>query len=131
MAQTIQKISSDIDFTFTKKPVVGDVALSYDAQAVIRSVRNLLSTRHYDRLFNPDIGSNLESLLFENASSIVAKSIENEVTTMIKNYEPRASLQSVNVDLQPDQNSYSVTMTFFILNNTMPTTVTVLLERNR
>ena len=67
MAQTIQKISSDIDFTFTKKPVVGDVALSYDAQAVIRSVRNLLSTRHYDRLFNPDIGSNLESLLFENA----------------------------------------------------------------
>ena len=131
MAQTIQKISSDIDFTFTKKPVVGDVALSYDAQAVIRSVRNLLSTRHYDRLFNPDIGSNLESLLFENASSIVAKSIENEVFTMIKNYEPRASLQSVNVDLQPDQNSYSATMTFFILNNTMPTTVTVLLERNR
>ena len=131
MAQTIQKISSDIDFTFTKKPVVGDVALSYDAQAVIRSVRNLLSTRHYDRLFNPDIGSNLEALLFENASSIVAKSIENEVSTMIKNYEPRASLQSVNVDLQPDQNSYSATMTFFILNNTMPTTVTVLLERNR
>ena len=50
---TLSKIYSDIDFTFTKKPVVGDVALSYDSQAVIRSIRNILLTRHYEKPFNP------------------------------------------------------------------------------
>ena len=58
----LSNIYSDIDFTFIKKPVVGDVALSYDDKAVIRSIRNLLSTNHYEKLFNPDIGSNLNSL---------------------------------------------------------------------
>ena len=64
----ITKLYSDIDFTFTKKPVVGDVALSYDTQAVIRSVRNLLQTKHYERPFDPNLGSNLD-ILCKNSSS--------------------------------------------------------------
>ena len=69
---TLSKIYSDIDFTFTKKPVVGDVALSYDEKAVIRSIRNLLLTKQYERLFDPLLGSNIDSLLFENVSVIIA-----------------------------------------------------------
>ncbi|NBP16963.1 hypothetical protein EBU95_21715, partial [bacterium] len=87
---TLTKIYSDLDFTFTKKPVVGDVALSFDNQAVIRSIRNLLSTKHYERPFDPDIGSNLDALLFENISGITSSSLENEIRTTIENYEPRA-----------------------------------------
>ena len=56
----ITKLYSDIDFTFTKKPVTNDIALSYDTQAVIRSIRNILSTKKYERPFNPDFGSNLD-----------------------------------------------------------------------
>ena len=59
-----KKIYSDIDFTFLKKPVTADVALSYDEQAVIRSIRNLLSTKHYERPFNPNLGSNIDTFLF-------------------------------------------------------------------
>ena len=127
----LTKIYSDIDFTFTKKPVVGDVALSYDAQAVIRSVRNLLLTRHYEKPFNPDIGSNLDALLFENFSPLTASSIETEIKNIIDNYEPRATLNTVKVTTQPDKNAYNVTISFYIENATLPTTVTLLLERNR
>jgi phage baseplate assembly protein W len=69
---TINRIYSDIDFTFTKKPVTADIALSYDAQAVTRSIRNLLNTQNYDRLFNPDLGSQITGLLFENISPITS-----------------------------------------------------------
>ena len=127
----LNKIYSDIDFTFTKKPVTGDVALSYDDQAVIRSIRNLLSTRNYERPFNPDLGSNLDALLFENISPIAGAALEKEIRTIIENYEPRALLQSVKVNAQPDQNAYSVSITFYVENATLPTTVTLLLERNR
>jgi phage baseplate assembly protein W len=87
---TLSKIYSDIDFTFTKKPVVGDVALSYDAQAVIRSIRNILLTRHYEKPFNPDFGSNIDAILFEMVSPLSATSLEREIRTSIENYEPRA-----------------------------------------
>jgi hypothetical protein len=128
---TLTKIYSDIDFTFTKKPVTADVALSFDSKAVIRSIRNLLSTRKYERPFDPDLGSNIDALLFENFSPLVASLIEREVIDTINNYEPRALVDSVRVSANPDSNQYDVTITFYIENATLPTTVTLLLERNR
>jgi len=129
--QTVKKIYSDIDFTFTKKPVTADVALSYDSQAVIRSVRNLLLTNHFERPFNPQIGSGLDALLFEPVSSITSSLLENEIRTTIENFEPRATLNEVTVTPEPDKNAYSVYLSFYIENSTLPTTVTLLLERNR
>lgn len=131
MAPTITKIYSDIDFTFTKKPVTADVALSYDDQAVIRSIRNLLLTNHFERPFNPDLGSNLNALLFELVSPLTAASLEREINTMIDNYEPRARVNEVIVTPLPDNNAYNVYLSFYIENATLPTTVTLLLERNR
>jgi len=128
---TINRIYSDIDFTFTKKPVTDDIALSYDVQAVTRSIRNLLNTQNYDRLFNPDLGSQITGLLFENISPIVAVTMEGLVKNLIKAYEPRANLQNVTVNDMPDKNAYKVTITFYIENATQPTTTTILLERNR
>ena len=128
---TLSKIYSDIDFTFTKKPVTGDVALSYDDQAVIRSIRNILLTRHYEKPFNPDFGSNIDAILFELVSPLSATSLEREIRTSIENYEPRARLSEIIVNPQPDNNSYSVSLSFYIENATLPTTVTLLLERNR
>lgn len=128
---TRQHIYSDIDFTFTKKPVVGDVALSFDQQAVIRSIRNLLLTKHFERPFNPQLGSNLDALLFENVGPITTNLLENEIRTTISNYEPRATLKEIVVSPMPDENAYNVTISFYIENATIPTTVTLLLERNR
>lgn len=128
---TLQKIYSDIDFSFTKKPVVGDISLSYDAQAVIRSIRNILLTKRYEKVFNPDFGSNIDSLLFENISNVSAAALEREISFAIKNYEPRAILDSVVVSPLEDKNAYSVSLTFYLENATQPTTVTVFLERNR
>lgn len=127
----ITKLYSDIDFTFTRKPVTNDVALSYDSQAVIRSVRNLLLTKHYERPFNPSLGSNLETILFEPFSPLTSSSLESEIKTTIKNFEPRVSLTDVTVVAREDLNAYSVSLTFFLENAATPTTITMLLERIR
>jgi len=127
----LSKIYSDIDFTFTKKPVTGDVALSYDTQAVIRSIRNLLLTRNYERPFNPDLGSSLDALLFELISPLTATVIEREIQTLVENYEPRATIDNVIATPLTDQNAYNISLSFYIENATLPTTVTLLLERNR
>jgi len=128
---TIQKLYSDIDFTLAKRPVVNDIALSYDSQAIIRSVRNILLTKKFEKPWNPDFGSNVDALLFENISFMAASALEKEITVAITNYEPRINLKNVTVQPYPDRNAYDVTLTFFIANATQPTTVTVFLERNR
>jgi phage baseplate assembly protein W len=131
MANNLQKIYADIDFTFTKKPVVGDIALSYDSQAVIRSVRNLIFTKHYDRPYNPNLGTLTENILFEPMSGSSAAALESEITNIINNYEPRARINYINVTPVEIKNSYEVTVSFYIANDTMPTNVTIILERTR
>lgn len=128
---TLNNIYSDIDFTFTRKPVTNDVALSYDEMAVVRSIRNLLLINHYEKPFQPEVGSNINALLFEPISPITSISLQTEIENTINNYEPRASLKTVTVTPNADQNAYEVTLEFYIQNATLPTVVTILLERNR
>ena len=128
---TLTKLYSDIDFMFTKKPGSADVALSYDAQAVIRSIRNLILTNHYERLWTPDLGSNVNAILFELVSPHSADALKFEIKALIENYEPRAIVKEVVVSPLPDRNAYNLYLSFFLENATLPTTITLLLERTR
>jgi phage baseplate assembly protein W len=125
------KIYSDLDLTFKALPGTGDVAMRYNEQAVIASVRNLLLTNFYERPFQPNVGSNLNALLFEPATNITASILSDEIRSVITNYEPRVSILSLNVQLNADSNSFNVDISFFIGNNTTPTNVSLLLQRSR
>jgi phage baseplate assembly protein W len=128
---TSTKLYSDLDFNFTRKPGTNDIALSYDAQAVIRSIRNLILTNHYERLWNPDLGSNVNAILFELVSTSTAEALKFEIKLLIEQYEPRAILKEVVVTPLPDKNAYNLYLSFFLENATLPTTITILLERTR
>ena len=131
MASTIQNRYSDLDLTFTKHPVRKDIVLSIDEQAVIRSVRNLVLTNHYERPFHPEIGSNVRQMLFEPISPLTANYLQREIEDTIRNFEPRVSLREVVVIVNEDYNAYSAIITFFINNRTEPTTINFVLQRLR
>lgn len=116
---------------FSAHPVTGDVAKKVGDAAIIQSLTNLLSTGKYERLFQPDIYSNLKQHLFQPLDSITASAINNEVRSVINKYEPRVSLVEVNVTPDYDGNGYSASITFFIQNQTSPITVNLFLERIR
>jgi phage baseplate assembly protein W len=131
MAQTLTKRYSDIDLSFTRIPGRNDIALSYDEMAVVRSVRNLLLTKNYERLFQPNIGSRVQQMLFEPVDFLTAQSLRTEIENVIKNHEPRVKIDSILVIADPDNNSYSVDLQFFIGNNVEPTAINLILERTR
>jgi phage baseplate assembly protein W len=131
MALTLKKIYSDIDLVFSPLPVTGDVSKSYDSQAVIRSVRGLLLTNFYERPFQPNLGSNLDTLLFEPISNLTASQLEQEIRLVIQNYEPRVQMDKVVVTPYEDQNAFDVFLQFFIGNNTTSTIINMLLQRSR
>lgn len=128
---TLNHIYSDLDLTFNRNPATGDISLLYDAQAVIKSIRNLLQTNFNERPMQPDLGSNLDAHLFELATAITASSIQTEIKNVINNYEPRATIQNINVIAMEDQNAFYIELSVFIGNSTQPSNITLLLERTR
>ena len=131
MANTLRNIYADLDLTFSKIPGKNDVALSYDDQSVIRSVRNLLLTNFYERPFQPDLGSNLDKLLFEPVNNLTASLLKDDISNTIKNYEPRVQMEYILVTPNIDQNAFDVALQFYVGNNTTPTAVNLLLQRSR
>ena len=122
---------SDLDLNFTIHPVKKDINRNIGEMAVINSVKNLILTNHYERPFQPDIGSNVRRLLFENLDNITATSIESEIRQTILNYEPRVNISKLNVVADYDNNGFKVLMQFFIANRTTPITINFFLERIR
>ena len=121
----------DLDLNFNIHPVRKDISKSIGPMAVVNSIKNLILTNHYERPFQPDIGSNVRRLLFENLDNITATTIKDEIERTIVNYEPRATVKTINVTADYDNNGFKVYLEFFIVNQTAPIIINFLLERIR
>jgi phage baseplate assembly protein W len=121
----------DLDLNFTKHPIRKDVNVHTNETAIINAIKNLILTNHYERPFRPQVGSNIRRMLFENIDSIVAARIEREITEVIGNFEPRVQISKVRAIPAPDENSYQITLEFFIINSPNPITINFFLERIR
>lgn len=122
---------SDLDLDFIAHPTTKDVVVKTGADAIKRSVRNLILSNFYEKPFRPGIGSNAAKLLFDNISPLVANFLENAITEVIQNYEPRVQILKVTIEPDYDNNGYTARLDFIILNRNEPLTTTIFLERVR
>ena len=127
----ITKRFIDLDLNFNSHPIKKDVTKVVDEMAVINSIKNLLLTNHYERPFQPDLGSNVQKLLFDNMDQITASALERQITDTLRNFEPRAQITYMNILPDFDNNSYSVSMEFRIINKTEPISIQFFLQRSR
>ncbi len=121
----------DLDLNFTIHPVKKDINVHKNEYAIINSVKNLILTNHYERPFQPEVGSNLKRLLFENIDTVVAAQLEREIEETITNFEPRVQVSNVVAVPAPDENRYNIELEFFVINNPNPVTINFFLERIR
>jgi len=122
---------SDLDLNFGIHPVKKDLVTKKDENAVAFAIRNLILTNHYERPFNPELGSNVRKLLFEPVSVFTASDLQKMIEQTIANFEPRARVRRVDVIPNEDNNAYDVRIEFFIDMKTNPITADFLLERIR
>ena len=122
---------SDLDLDFLPHPTTKDVMKKTGVEAIKRSVRNLLLTNFYDRPFRPGIGSNALKLLFDNVTPITANFLNNAIRETLTNFEPRINIQQLEVNFDPDNNGFNVTLYFVIVNRNEPVIVNLFLERIR
>lgn len=108
----------DISLSFVKNPATDDVTTLSNERAIARSIRNLVSTLRGERFFQPDLGCDVNNLLFENYLDLNSINVlEDEIRQTIEQYEPRVELDSdsVTVIAEPDNNEIAVKINFRII----------------
>ena len=129
--QPARVVFSDFFSDFSRNAVTGELNKKTNVEAVKQSVKNLLLTDKYERLFQPEVGSGLKGLLFENATPFVQLQIESYITAVIENYEPRARIIATNVSFYNDRNAANITIKFMVINTEDPVEFNISLERTR
>jgi len=124
-------IYSDISTNFSIHPIKGDLVLLTNEDAVKRSIRNLLFTDVFERPFSPDLGGSINQLLFENINRDTEWIMREKITDVITNFEPRAELINVLVKALPDENAFSIVITFAVIDNIVPVILNLVLRRVR
>ena len=64
-----------------------------DVIGVKRAVKNLVQTNFYERPFQPELGCGIRELLFENFTPMTKVFLENKITEVLLNFEPRIDLK--------------------------------------
>lgn len=122
---------TDLNLAFQRHPLTGDVLLANDAEAIKKSIRNLVSYNEYEVPFQPDKGGNVRGLLFENFGPITTDYLRSKLLELIEKYEPRVKVESVVVFQKPDQNRLDVTIDYTIVDLNRTESITVFVERTR
>lgn len=108
----------DISLSFVRNPATDDVTTLSNERSISRSIRNLVSTLRGERFFQPDLGCDVNNLLFENYLDLNSINVlEDEIRQTIEQYEPRVELDSdsVTVIAEPDNNEIAVKINFKII----------------
>ena len=80
----------------------GRVSWSEGEANVRESIRVILMTEQPERLRTPTFGGSLGKFLFEPNTVATRRSIQDRITKELAQWEPRISVESVNVDADKD-----------------------------
>ena len=128
----VSRAFKDISLSFEPHPVTKDLPILKNENAIRRSVRNLVETIPTERFFQPLLGSDVRASLFDFVDYGTATVIQQQIMTTIENFEPRVANVDVQVNPQPDDNTFECNIIFDIVGQDFPTQeFTFILEATR
>ncbi|MCH2479517.1 MAG: GPW/gp25 family protein [Gammaproteobacteria bacterium] len=118
--ERVSRSFKDLSMSFKVNPLNDDLIPLKNEAAIARSIRNIVFTSPGEKIFNPEFGSEISKVLFENIDEISAISIKDEIETSIRNYEPRVNLEEVDIEPNYDNNQFDVRINYRIVGIDVP-----------
>ena len=122
---------TDLNLMFAPHPYSKDNLTRKNVVAVKASIQNLILTKNYERPFHPEIGCQVNALMFENFMPSTVAAIERSIRNTIEKFEPRANILNVQIVDNSDLNAIDIEVTFRLNNVALPVTVTTTISRVR
>ena len=119
----------DLAVSMNANPSTKDFGAVKNERAISQSVRNLLLTTFGERPFQPEIGSRVKGLLFEQWEVFPADAIRTEIFNVMERLEPRIEVTEVKVDDASDNNAIEISMDYIIVGQELVQNVEFLLEK--
>ena len=122
----------DLSVTFKKHPVTDDLVQVKDKAAIVQAIQGILLTRKGERPFQPELGCDVQNMLFEPLDYASAGTIKQEIRETISRYEPRVTVVKIACNPDFNNNGYNVEMQYTIVGREdLPVGVEFILERTR
>ena len=118
--ERVSQAFKDISMSFQVNPLNNDLIGLKNANAIARSVKNIVFTVPGEKFFNENFGSDISAVLFENINEISAAAIEDQIRLSIENYEPRVELISVKAIPNYDNNQFDAVINYMIIGTDIP-----------
>lgn len=131
LTPTNTPVYSDIFINLNVHPGNNQLARHTNENAVKRSIKSLVLTNPNERLYQPDVKCEIRKALFEPMDAIMATTIKTLIEQTINNHEPRANLIDVVVKPDYEQQAYTVTILFAMINIPDPVQLSLKLSRIR
>ena len=104
---------------------------SYTTQeAAISNLKNLILTEKGERYMQPNLGTNIRTILFENNTNDIQELLQESIQEDISFWLPYISLQSVDVQSSADRHSLSIKLLFQITNIGANVVINILASEN-
>lgn len=118
--QRISRAFKDVSLSFDRHPITNDILVLKNEDAIKRSIRNLIQTMPSERFFNPYLGSEVKTSLFEFVDFGTSSILEEQIKIAIDNYEPRVENAKVVVVPRANDNSFEINVSFTIIGQDIP-----------
>ena len=105
----------DLSMSLKVNPITGDLVALKNANAIARSLKNLVFTDQGERFFANETGGNIKALLFENMDTLTASDVEDAISQTIIFNEPRVELIDVKATPNFDNNEMDVRLQYTII----------------
>ena len=122
---------SDFVNSFAKTPFGNQLGKLTNERCVNQSLKNLILTDLGERLFQPTIGSNVNTILFENNTNDALNNLEFYIQNTIENNEPRVNLIQVLINSDYNENGITITLVYNLINNPEQVSFSFILKRVR
>ena len=97
------------------------------ADQIKSNIKNLLLTKRFERLMQPEFGSGIQELLFNMNDELFADNLENTIVDTLSKWLPFVNVDTINIQ-QPndykDNNKVEVSVSFRISDTQVLDTVT-------
>jgi len=98
-----------MDFSSKINPS-GDFTKLYDLDVILNSWSNILMTPKESYDHDPEFGSNLFLLIFDQADSKTEEAIKEEIVRSVTTYDNRAVIDSIDISFLSNQKGFSVSI---------------------
>ena len=120
-------IAVGITLPFGKNGGLFNLSYTTEEQA-ISNLKNLLLTRKGERVYQPNFGSDIPSLLFEQMNSSLETQLINSLTFDIGYWLPYIIIESVDVSADFDRNLVKIQLSFSVTEQGANTQITIFVD---